>query len=1320
MAAIARLSGERGFERPHGDRIFTGTAGQIRDAFHTEIHRYTVNNEDHWANSSDPQIPTALALVVAGVDTLYNFPRQQMHEVVGVFSRTKATGAVKPAGTQFTFPNPCNPTAQPFCNFAVAPADFAKIYDVPNLLLSPAPASQFNGDGISIAVVSQSDINTQDVSSFRSLFGLPAPKLNIILNGPDPGFDPGGAETEADLDVQWAGAVAPNATIDLVISQSTEISLGADLSAQYAVDNNLAPVLNESFGLCEFFIGTSGNTFYNQVWQQAAAQGITVTVSSGDGGSAGCDRGAGAAVFGLAVSGFTSTPYNVSVGGTDFNDINNFSQFWNTTPSDTPTVASAKGYITEMTWNDSCTNQEIFSFFGVSTAEQACNNANVQADGLVEVVGGSGGKSGCTTSDGENETSCGGGYAKPSWQTALTPNDGKRDVPDVSLFASSGFNSSFYLICEADFPGVPPGAPSCDPYAPVSDAIGLGGTSASSPAFAAIMALVNQATVSRQGNANYILYKLAAQTGASCTSAASPASTCVFYDVPSGSTIAMPCTIADGEAGSTGCTISNRSDSIGVLSGYATTAGYDLATGLGSVNAANLVSKWTTFEGTLKSSTTSLTLNSGSPVTITHGQSVSVNIGVTGAPGTPSGNVSLVANTAPPSAPPEVTQQGVQSFALTSGSVTSNTNLLPGGQNYSVIARYPGDGTFKASDSTPVNVTVNPEASQSSFALELFDPSTGIQTNPNATTAQYGAVELLRINVTSQSGDTCAQNAPGQSGCPTGSVTVTNNSAPLDAGTYQLNIQGYAEDQTVELPGGTDVLKVTYPGDNSFNASNGTDTITVTKAPTTTAVNSFSSFVTFGSAVNIGAAVSSTGFGQNPTGQITFFSSATQLGSPVTVSGTGSTGSGTPQAQATINTSQLPLGADSVTAQYNGDGNYAASTSSPVVINVQIPTNVTISSTNLTINHGSSVTFTAHVTPTLSGGPGPTGSVVFTENGNSIGTVQLASGQAQITTATLPGGTLTISAQYSGDTDYVSAFNSLTETVNLVASTTTVMTSNPSISQGTSVTLTATVAAVQSGGPALTGTVQFYSALSAQGSDNPVGSPVTLSNGQAQIATTALPVNTQLVVAGYSGDANYSGSTSAAITETVNPAPTFTISANPTTIPVSAPGAMGSTTLTFTAQNGFSSGGPATVTPACSGMPSETTCSSGASITIATNGTAMAMVTFLTTAPSTVLPASHNRPNTPGWRTITTAIVLACLLWMSLLLRRLGRKQRRWSFALVFTAFVLLAVSVGCGGGGGTTPPQNPGTPTGQYSISVMVTINGVTQSIPNLTLNVQ
>src|SRR5277367_301037 len=425
---------------------FSGSAGQVQEAFHTAIHKYSVNGEEHWANASDPRIPTALTPVVAGVNTLYNFPREQMHRLAGVYSRTKATGTLARKSSLFTFPNPCSPTSQPYCSFAVAPADFAKIYDVPNLLLTPLPATQFNGDGVTIAIVAQSDIVTKDVTDFRTLFGLPSTTVNVILNGPDPGLDPGGTETEADLDVEQSGAVAPHATLDLVVSQSTEVSLGADLSAQYAVDNNLAPVLNESFGLCEFVIGTATNTFYSQVWQQAAAQGITVTVSSGDGGAAGCDRGPGAATFGLAVSGFTSTPYNVSVGGTDFNDFNNYATFWNTIPSDTPTVPSALGYIPEMTWNSTCTNQEIFSFFGVTTAEQACNNAEVQGDGFLQVVGGSGGASSCTTSDGQNESSCSGGYAKPSWQTALTPADGKRDIPDLSIFASDGFNGSFYLI----------------------------------------------------------------------------------------------------------------------------------------------------------------------------------------------------------------------------------------------------------------------------------------------------------------------------------------------------------------------------------------------------------------------------------------------------------------------------------------------------------------------------------------------------------------------------------------------------------------------------------------------------------------------------------------------------------------------------------------------------------------------------------------------------------------------------------------------------------------------------------------------------------
>jgi subtilase family serine protease len=268
---------------------FSGTAGEVQEAFHTSIHRYTVNGTDYWANSSDPQIPSALSLVVAGINTLYNFPRRPMHELFHPPYSAAAKGTFRAVTPQYSFPNPCSISAQPYCNFAVAPADFAKIYNVPNLLLSPAPATQYNGDGVTIAIVGESDINTNDIAQFRSMFGLPAPHVNVIVNGNDPGVVEG-AETEADLDIEWSGAIAPNATIDFVNAQSTEVSLGVDLAAQYAVDNNLAPILSESFGICEFFMGTADNTFYNQLWQQAAAQGITVTVASGDGGSAACMR----------------------------------------------------------------------------------------------------------------------------------------------------------------------------------------------------------------------------------------------------------------------------------------------------------------------------------------------------------------------------------------------------------------------------------------------------------------------------------------------------------------------------------------------------------------------------------------------------------------------------------------------------------------------------------------------------------------------------------------------------------------------------------------------------------------------------------------------------------------------------------------------------------------------------------------------------------------------------------------------------------------------------------------------------------------------
>src|SRR5208283_2903240 len=288
-------------------------------------------------------------------------------------------------------------------------------------------SKSIDGTGVTIAIVGETDIQMSDVEAFRSFFGLPVNDPVFIWNGPDPGIQ--ADESEADIDVEWSGAVAKGATIDFVISESTETTFGIDLSAVYIVEQNLAPIMSESYGQCELAIGTAGNQFYNVLWQQASAQGITVFISAGDGGSAGCDnfdaRSPAPAEFGLQVSGYASTPYNVAVGGTDFNDFSDPGTYWNITNNST-TQASAKSYIPESTWNDSCTNA-VFGTIGLSTnPETNCNDPRLTPYFVVP-VGGSGGVSKCTTPGSSTPASCAGGYAKPSWQTGNgVPNDSKR------------------------------------------------------------------------------------------------------------------------------------------------------------------------------------------------------------------------------------------------------------------------------------------------------------------------------------------------------------------------------------------------------------------------------------------------------------------------------------------------------------------------------------------------------------------------------------------------------------------------------------------------------------------------------------------------------------------------------------------------------------------------------------------------------------------------------------------------------------------------------------------------------------------------------
>jgi subtilase family serine protease len=369
---------------------FSGTAGLVRQALGAEIHRYSVNGNNYWANAQDPQIPVALAPVVAGIASMNNFPRQRNLRPLGTFERRKSTGEVQPL---FTFPS--SSTGKTV--YALGPTDFATIYNV-----LPLWSGGVDGTGQTIAVVEDSNINIQDVQAFRSIFGLPANNPQVILDGPDPGVLSGSAETEADVDVEWSGAVARGATIDLVVSQSTESTFGGDLSSLYVMDHNLAPVMSVSFGDCEAGLGTAENAFYNNLWEQGAAEGITITVSAGDTGSAGCDyAGDGASEYGLAVNGLASTPFNVALGGTDFNDAANLAQYWNATNA-SPSQSSALSYIPESTWNDSCAQ---------SGALADCSASNVEN---LEVVAGSGGPSNCAISNGDF---CISGYSKPSWQT---------------------------------------------------------------------------------------------------------------------------------------------------------------------------------------------------------------------------------------------------------------------------------------------------------------------------------------------------------------------------------------------------------------------------------------------------------------------------------------------------------------------------------------------------------------------------------------------------------------------------------------------------------------------------------------------------------------------------------------------------------------------------------------------------------------------------------------------------------------------------------------------------------------------------------------
>jgi subtilase family serine protease len=562
---------------------FSGTAGQIQEAFHTEIHNLMVDGTPHIANMSDPQIPAALAPAIAGIVSLHNFWPHPMFT----------------ARANYTF------TTMGITDFAVVPGDLATIYD-----LSPLFKAGTTGTGETVVVVEDSNLfKAADWTDFRKTFGLDrftSGKLTTVHPEPSTGknncADPGvnGYSSEATLDAEYSSAVAPNATIAVATCADTATTFGGLIAIENMVGSATPPaIVSMSYGECEALNGAASNATFNSAFQQAVAEGVSVFVSAGDDAAAGCDRDASAATHGIGITGFGETQYNVAVGGTDFGDTfaGTNATYWNAT--NTTFFESAKSYVPEIPWNDSCAGVLLSTIEGFSTpfgSNGFCNSTAGHA--FLNTIGGSGGPSGCATGAPATPGVVGGtckGYARPSWQKDVVglPSNEVRNIPDVSLFAANGLWGHFYPVCYSDTAN---GGASCS-GAP-DTWLGAGGTSFSSPILAGIQALVNQVNGSPQGNPNVVYYQLAASEygaggNASCNSTLGNkvASTCTFYDVTQGDmdvncTGTHDCFLPSGTEG-----VLSTSDK-SYLPAYGTTTGWDFATGIGTVNANNLVTNW--------------------------------------------------------------------------------------------------------------------------------------------------------------------------------------------------------------------------------------------------------------------------------------------------------------------------------------------------------------------------------------------------------------------------------------------------------------------------------------------------------------------------------------------------------------------------------------------------------------------------------------------------------------------------------------------------------------------------------------------------------
>lgn len=590
---------------------FAGTVARVEAAFRTELHDYEVNGETHFANATEPALPAAFAGTVLAVQHLNNFsPKPRAHG------------------------NKISPrfTSSQTGNHFLTPADFATIYD-----LKPLYDAGIDGTGVTIVVIGQTSINVSDVNTFRQLSGLSSNPPQI-LQTPGTGASASCSTDldEAAVDIEWAGGVAKGASILYDYSgvgtgctggtcSCTNRNSNAFDALQDAIENNRGEVVSLSYGNCEANLGTANVQSLQQLAQLANSQGQTITAASGDSGAADCEGATStSATTGLAVDVPASIPEVTGVGGTEFTGDSSGvvtgtppntnagadAPYWAGTTGSADDLSSAMAYIPEMAWNDTA----------------AAGNLAATGGGVSTV------------------------FAKPTWQAALTPADAHRDVPDVSLNGSPAHDS--YLICSQGWCNS--GSfrnPNSTPTANLLDAIG--GTSVGSQVFAGIVAMLDQGTEpNRLGNVNPTLYSLAAST----------ASKSAFHDIVSGDNM-VPCT-----SGTPNCP--SGTTQIGHTAG----TGYDLVTGLGSLDVNVLATAWPGFAVASSYSV------SGSAATVASpGGSGSSTITVSSTSGF-TGTVTLSCALNPPSSTAEV------SCAFTAPTAGATTSVALSASNPTVTA----------------------------------------------------------------------------------------------------------------------------------------------------------------------------------------------------------------------------------------------------------------------------------------------------------------------------------------------------------------------------------------------------------------------------------------------------------------------------------------------------------------------------------------------------------------------------------------------------------------------------------------------------------